>query len=386
MSSAASYSHTDVQRMAQRVRPIGVSIFSEMSRLAIEHNAVNLSQGFPDFAAPEWLKEAAQQAIRSDINQYALSQGAPRIRKAIAAKAERTMGLLFDPDREITVTNGATEAIYDCIQALINPGDEVIIFEPYYDSYVPAVEIAGGVPRFVTLRPPDWNFSEQDLAGLFSSKTRAVIVNTPHNPTGKVFSEAELELIARLCIRHDALAITDEVYEHLVYDGNRHISLATLPGMRERTVTINSAAKTFSITGWKIGYVIAPPDLTEALRRIHQFVTFCSSAPFQDAVALALETAEERDYYSSLARDYTSRLDKLFLALDQAGLKPIRPQGTFFVMSDISGLGFEDDVQFARYFTSEVGVACIPPSAFYQDPKEGAGLARWCFAKRDETL
>jgi aspartate/methionine/tyrosine aminotransferase len=376
----------DIARMARRVHPIGVSIFSEMSRLALEHQAVNLSQGFPDFPAPDWLKEAAQEAIARDINQYAISHGATRLRKAIVAKAGRRMGINFDENREVTVTSGATEAIFDSLQALINPGDEVIVFEPYYDSYVPGIQIAGGVPRYVTLRPPDWRFDRDHLISLFNDRTRAILVNTPHNPTGKVFGMDELNLIADLCRRYNVLAITDEVYEHLVFDDNRHVSLATLPGMRERTVTINSVAKTFSVTGWKLGYVLAPPDLSDAIRRIHQFVTFASASPLQEAVAIAIESAEERGYYNTLHAEYTARLDKLASYLQVAGLKPIRPQGTFFIMSDISHLGFEDDVHFAKYMTAEVGVACIPPSAFYQHPVGGANLARWCFAKRDATL
>lgn len=385
-SQPVQYSPDDLARMARRVHPIGVSVFSEMSRLAAEHNAVNLSQGFPDFPAPDWLKEAAQSAIGRDINQYAMSQGAPRLRKAIAAKTEQRMGVRFDEQREITVTNGATEAIFDIIQALINPGDEVIVFEPFYDSYVPSIEIAGGLPRFAQIRPPDWRFDNDQLPSLFSDRTRAIIINTPHNPTGKVFSLEELELIADLCKRYDVLAITDEVYEHLVFDGNKHVSIASLPGMRERTVTINSAAKTFSITGWKVGYVLAPPDLSEALRRIHQFVTFCTVSPMQEAIAVALESAESRGYYKDLQAAYVARMEKLYASLERARLNPIRPQGTFFIMSDISGLDFKDDVEFARYMTAEVGVACIPPSAFYHDPSDGADLCRWCFAKKDETL
>jgi N-succinyldiaminopimelate aminotransferase len=372
--------------MARRVQTIGVSVFSEMSRLALEHNAVNLSQGFPDFPTPEWLKEAAVASIRRDINQYAISHGAARLRKAIADKTERWTGLSFDENTEITVTNGATEAIYDVIQALVDPGDEVIVFEPFYDSYVPSIVFAGGIPRYVTLRAPDWSFDEAHLASLFNVKTRAIIINTPHNPTGKVYSRDELELIAELCKRHDAIAITDEVYEHLTFDGNKHTYLAALPGMRDRTVTISSASKTFSVTGWKVGYVLAQPLYSDALRRYHQFVTFCSVAPMQDAVAFAFEQADEIGYYEQFAQEYTGRLEKLMGALDAAGLKPIRPQGTFFIMSDISGLGFNDDLEFARYMTAEVGVACIPPSSFYSNPQDGASLARWCFAKRDETL
>ncbi len=373
-------------RMAQRVRPIGVSIFSEMSRLAMEHKAVNLSQGFPDFETPDWIKEAAREAISRNINQYAISNGSVRLRRAVARKSERTMGISWHEDREVTVTNGCTEAIFDVIQALVNPGDEVIVFEPYYNSYVPSIEIAGGLPRFVTLRAPDWSFNHEELIAAFNSKTRAIIINTPHNPTGKVFSEEEMLFIANLCRQHDALAITDEVYEHLIFDGATHVYMASLPGMRDRTVTMSSASKTFSVTGWKAGWVVAAPDLTDALRRVHQFVTYCSAAPLQEAVAIALEEAEGNGYYEKFVEDYTPRLDLLQSYLEEAGLNPIRPQGTFFVMSDISGLGFDDDVQFARYMTAEVGVACIPPSAFYSTSDDGKQLARWCFAKRDETL
>jgi aspartate/methionine/tyrosine aminotransferase len=378
--------NSQAARMALRAQPIGVSIFSEMSKLALEHGAVNLSQGFPDFPAPEWLKEAAREAITRDVNQYAISQGAARLRKALARKTEEWTGLTFDENTEITVTNGATEAIYDIIQALIDPGDEVIVFEPFYDSYVPAINIAGGTPRFVTLKAPDWRFDEAQLTGAFNTKTRAIIVNTPHNPTGKVYSRGEMELIADLCRRFDAIAITDEVYEHLTFDGNEHIYMAALPGMRDHTVTISSASKTFSVTGWKVGYVIAQPVYTDALRRIHQFVTFCSAAPLQDAVAFGFEEAGGMDYYAQFQREYDARLEKLMSALGTAGLKPIRPQGTFFIMSDISELGFANDMEFARYMTAEVGVACVPPSSFYSNPEDGAGLVRWCFAKSDVTL
>ncbi|MEO8285605.1 MAG: methionine aminotransferase [Chloroflexota bacterium] len=386
MTQSAQRTPMDLSRMAKRVHPIGESIFSEMSRLAVEHQAVNLSQGFPDFPTPDWLKEAAQEAIGRNINQYAMSQGSLRLRKAVARKAERLMGIAWDDTREITVTNGATEAIFDVIQALVNPGDEVIVFEPFYDSYVPSVEIAGGTARYITLQAPDWTFDRDRLAALFNDRTRAIIINTPHNPTGKVFTQEEMDFIASLCHKHEVLAITDEVYEHLVFDGNKHIYMASLPGMRDRTVTISSASKTFSVTGWKAGYVLAAPDLTEALRRVHQFVTFCSAAPLQEAVAIAIENAETNSYYADLQRDYAARLEKLSGALERAGLRPIRPQGTFFIMSDIRGLGFADDVAFARYMATEVGVACIPPSAFYSSSNEGTMLARWCFAKRDDTL
>ncbi len=386
MTTPIQPSPISTARMAGRVQAIEVSIFSEMSRLAVEHNAVNLSQGFPDFPTPDWLKAAAQEAIGVNINQYAPSHGSARLRKAISLKTEQWMGLHFDEDTEVTVTSGATEAIYDTIQALINPGDEVIVFEPFYDSYVPAIEIAGGIPKFITLQPPRWTYSAAQLEALFSDRTRAIIINTPHNPTGKVFTQDELGHIAELCNRFDVLAITDEVYEHLVYSGHKHISIATLPGMRERTVTISSASKTFCVTGWKVGYVLAPPDISDALRRIHQYITFCSASPLQDAVAMAFETADERSYYDELLTSYTGRLEKLSTTLEKAGLKPIPTQGTFFIMSDISSLGFASDVDFAKYMTTKVGVACIPPSAFYSDAPKAPALARWCFAKRDETL
>lgn len=373
-------------RMARRVHPIGVSIFSEMSRLALEHKAVNLSQGFPDFETPAWIKEAARDAIARDINQYAMDAGAPRLRKAIVRKSERTMGITWDENREVTVTSGCAEAIFDVIQSLVNPGDEVIVFEPFYDTYVPAIEIAGGKPVFITLQAPDWHFDRAELLEAANSKTRAIVINTPHNPTGKVFTREELGFIADLCKQYNIIAITDEVYEHLVYDDNKHTYIASLPGMRDRTVTLSSASKSFSVTGWKIGWVVASADLIDALRRIHQLVVFCSAAPLQEAIAIALEEAETNGYYDTFVEEYTPRLDLLHSYLERAGLNPIRPQGTFFIMSDISQLGFKDDLEFARYMTAEVGVACIPPSAFYATSDEGKRLARWCFAKRDQTL
>ena len=370
--------------MAQRVRGFGTTIFAEMTALANQHQAVNLGQGFPDFAAPSFLKEAAQAAIAADINQYAPSTGRPRLRQAIAAKMARHYGRSIDPDSELTVTHGATEAIFATILGLVDPEDEIIIFEPFYDSYVPNVKIAGGIPRFYTLRPPTWSIDLDELATLFSEKTKLIIINTPHNPTGKVFTPAELAGIAYLCQQYDVIALLDEVYEHIIFDGGSHYSLATLPGMADRCLTVSSLGKTFSVTGWKIGWAIANPGLIQALYRGHQFMTFCGAAPLQEAAAIALETDD--GYYQKLVQDYEMRRDFLTDVLQEVGLRPLKPQGTYFVMVDIRDFGFTDDVAFCRYLTTEIGVAAIPPSAFYQNPADGAKLARFAFCKSQSVL
>jgi len=370
--------------MAQRVAGFGTTIFTEMTALANEHQAINLGQGFPDFAAPAFMKEAAVAAIEADVNQYAPANGRPRLRQAIAQKVHDFYGLEANPDTEITVLHGATEAIFATILGLVNPGDEVIVFEPFYDSYVPAIQMAGGVPRFYTLRPPTWQIDEAELSALFSSKTKLIIINTPHNPTGKVFTQAELALIARLCRQHDVLAMTDEVYEHLVFDGQQHQPLASLPGMANRTIMISSLGKTFSVTGWKVGWTVAPPELTRAIFRAHQFMTFCGAAPLQEAAVTAV--SQPASFYTELTEFYTRKRDFLLDALTSAGLTPIVPSGTYFIMVDISHLGFANDVAFCRYLTSEIGVAAIPPSAFFHNPADGAGLARFAFCKEDKTL
>jgi aspartate/methionine/tyrosine aminotransferase len=357
-----------------------------MSRLAVQHGAVNLGQGFPDFPGPSFVKEAAKAAIDADLNQYAVSHGAPRLRAAIARTWEDRYGEPIDADRQITVTSGATEAIYDAIQALVDPGDEVIAFEPFYDSYLPSVIMAGGVLRTVTLQPPRWEFDREELVATFGPRTRILLLNTPHNPTGKVFSQRELEVIAELCQRWDVAAITDEVYERILFDGAVHVPLATIPGMAERTLTINSTGKTFSMTGWKVGYAVGPPGLNAALRAVHQFVTFASATPFQDAMALALEEATALGYYAELAQGYVQRRDTLRAVLEEAGLPTLLVGGAYFLMADISGMGFADDVAFCRWLTEEVGVAAVPPSAFYLDPTRAPLLARFCFAKREETI
>jgi aspartate/methionine/tyrosine aminotransferase len=370
--------------MAQRVSNFGNSIFFEMTNLANQHQAVNLGQGFPDFPGPDFIKEAGIAAIQAEVNQYAPGSGRVSLREAIAEKMARHYGLPVDPASEVIVTHGATEAIFATILGLVDPGDEVIIFEPFYDSYLPAVQIAGGIPRTYVLRPPNWAIDMDRLAGLFSDKTKLILINTPHNPTGKVYSESELRIIADLCHEYEVLAVTDEVYEHIIFDGYTHCPMATLPGMAGRSVTISSIGKTFSVTGWKVGWAIAAPELVRAIFRVHQFMTYCGAAPLQEGAATALRIAN--DYYADLAAMYRQNRDFLLDALREAGLKPITPHGTYFVMVDISELGFPDDVAFCRHLTTEIGVAAIPPSAFYQDPADGATLARFAFCKTRQTL
>jgi aspartate/methionine/tyrosine aminotransferase len=361
-------------------------VFTEMSRLAHEYGAVNLGQGFPDFPGPSFVKEAAKVAIDADLNQYAVSFGAPRLRAAIASTWEDRYGSALDSEREITVTSGATEAIYDAIQALTGPGDEVVVFEPFYDSYLPSAVMAGASLRAIALRAPDWTFDPDEAAAAFGPRTRVLLLNTPHNPTGKVFTRVELEILARLCQEWDVVAITDEVYERILFDGAEHVPLATLPGMWDRTLTINSTGKTFSMTGWKIGYAVGPAGLNAALRTVHQFVTFASATPFQEAMAVALEEAPARGYYDRLRLDYEHRRDALRAALAEAGLPTLPVNGAYFLMADVSGSGFADDVAFCRWLTTEVGVAAVPPSAFSLDPTRAPLLARFSFAKSEETI
>jgi aspartate/methionine/tyrosine aminotransferase len=370
----------------EKIRGFGTSVFSEMSRLAVQHGAVNLGQGFPDFPGPDFVKEAAKTAIDADLNQYAIGHGSPRLRQAVAAAWVRNYGREIDPDREVTVTSGATEAIFDIVQALIGPGDELITFEPFYDSYLPSTILAGGTLQPVRLHPPGWHFDRDELAEAFNSRTKVILLNTPHNPTGKVFSREELKLVSSLCQEHDVVAVTDEVYERIVYDNAEHVSLATLPGMWERTLVLNSTGKTFSMTGWKIGFAVGAPGLNAALRAVHQFVTFASATPFQDAMAHAIEMAEGIGYYDELNRAYHDRRNLLKRELHDASLRTLPVAGSYYLMADISDLGFKNVVDFCTFLTSEVGVAAVPPSAFYLDPSTAPLLARFCFAKRDETL
>ena len=371
---------------SSRVRGFGTSIFSEMSRLANQHGAVNLGQGFPDFPGPDFVKEAAKAAIDADLNQYAISHGSPRLRAAIAGDWEARFGRTIDQDAEITVTSGATEAIYDAIQALTNPGDEIVVFEPFYDSYPPSATMAGAALRPVALRPPDWAFDRDEVAAAFGPRTKLLLLNTPHNPTGKVFTRDEMAFLAELCQRWDVVVVTDEVYERILFDGAEHVPLATLPGMWERTLTISSTGKTFSMTGWKIGYAVGPAHLNAALRAVHQFVTFATATPFQDAMAGALETATDRGYYGQLATEYAARRDALRDALEAAGLPTLPVAGAYFLMANVAHFGFESDVAFCRWLTREIGVAAVPPSAFYANPARAPLLARFCFAKRAETI
>jgi aminotransferase len=360
------------------------SVIREMTRLAHLHGAVNLSQGFPDFAAPEEVKEAARRAVSSDINQYAITWGARVLREAIAAKFEALYGVPVDPEREITVTCGSTEAIVASLLAILDPGDEAVVFEPFYENYGPDAILSGAVPRFVKLRPPDWSFDPGELARAFGPRTRAIVVNTPHNPTGKVFTRAELETIADLCRRHDAVALTDEIYEHIVYDGARHVPIATLPGMKERTITINGMSKTYAVTGWRVGWAIAPAPLTNAIRKVHDFLTVGAAAPLQEAGAVALRLPGE--YYKELADGYDRRRKRMLEILDRAGFRTFRPSGAYYVMTDITDLTRDDDVAFSRHMVEEVRVAVVPGSSFYSDPRDGRRQVRFAFCKKDETL
>ncbi len=360
------------------------SVIREMTRLAMEYDAINLAQGFPDFPAPEEIKQAAIEAIRADINQYAITWGARAFREAIAEKVRWYLGLEVDPEREITVTCGSTEAMIASMMAIVDPGDEVIIFEPFYENYGPDAILAEARPRYVPLYPPDWCFDPDELRAAFTPRTKAIVINTPNNPTGKVFTREELEQIAALCQEWDVIAITDEIYEHILYDGAEHIAIATLPGMRERTITINGLSKTYSVTGWRVGYAIAPPEITSAIRKVHDFLTVGAAAPLQEAGAIALRLP--RSYYEQLAAEYTARRDRLLRALEAAGFGVYKPRGAYYIMTDISRFGFEDDVTFAHYLVREIGVAVVPGSSFYEDPERGRQQVRFCFCKTEATL
>jgi len=360
------------------------SVIREMTRLALEHGAVNLAQGFPDFPAPSEVKEAAVRAIRSDINQYPITWGAREFRCAVAERFEHNTHLAVDPEREVTVCCGATEAMIASLLAILNPGDEIIVFEPFYENYGPDAIICGARTRYVSLTPPDWRFDPQELAAAFNERTRALVLNTPNNPTGKVFTLAELECIAEQCREWDAYALTDEIYQFMVYDGFRHVSLATLPGMRERTITINGMSKTYAVTGWRVGYAIGPPLVSDAIRKMHDFLTVAAAAPLQEAGITALRLPEE--YYRKLCADYVARRDRLMAGLERAGFRCFKPQGTYYIMTDISGFGFPNDVEFARYLLEEIGVAAVPGSSFYSRAALGAQQVRFAFCKSDATL
>jgi aspartate/methionine/tyrosine aminotransferase len=360
------------------------SVIREMTRLALEHGAMNLAQGFPDFAAPAEVKEAARRAIAADVNQYAITWGAREFRQAVAERFERDTGLAIDPEREITVTCGATEAMIASLLAVVDPGEEVVVFEPFYENYGPDAIICGAVPRFVRLRPPDWKFDPDELRAAVNDRTRAVILNTPNNPTGKVFSREELGLIAEAVLGSNAYVVTDEIYQYMTYDGARHISMATIPGMRERTITLNALSKTYSVTGWRVGYAIAAPEVTNAIRKMHDFLTVGAAAPLQEAGVTALRMPE--DYYRRLAVEYERRRDRMLESLTEAGFGCYKPRGAYYIMTDISGFRFPSDVEFAGYLVREIGVAVVPGSSFYSDPDAGGQQVRFCFSKMDATL
>ena len=369
---------------SQKAAQFTESVIREMTRLSNEHGAVNLSQGFPDFAAPEAVKTAARDAIVADINQYAVTWGARPLREAVAREFTRRYGVAVDPDTQVTVCCGATEAMMATMLATLDPGDEVVVFEPFYENYGPDAILSGAVPRYVTLHEPDWTVDPDALAAAFNDRTGAIIINTPNNPTGKVFTREELTTIAELCQRWDVLAITDEIYEHIIYDGYRHVPMAAIEGMADRTVTLNSLSKTYSVTGWRVGWAIAPPGLTGAIRKVHDFLTVGAAAPLQEAGAVALSFPET--YYAELAAGYQRRRDMLLALIEPRGFVCFTPRGAYYVMTDIGGFGFADDVEFSRYLVQEVGVAVVPGSSFYHDPALGRTKVRFTFCKRDETL
>jgi aminotransferase len=377
-------------RLSAKAGRFSESVIREMTRHALAHGAVNLAQGFPDFPCPEEIKEAACRAIRGDVNQYAITWGAKGFREALAAKTGRFTGVEIDPEREITVTCGSTEAMIAALLAVVDPGDEVIVFEPFYENYGPDAVLCGATPRFVPLRPllddggRAWDFDPDELRRAFGPRTRAVILNTPNNPTGKVFSRAELGQIAALCIEHDCLAITDEIYEHITFDGHEHVPISTFPGMRERTITISGLSKTYSVTGWRIGYAIAPPALTAGIRKVHDFLTVGAAAPLQEAGVTALSLPEA--YYRGLADLYRAKRDRFVPVLERAGFRCFPPAGAYYVMADISGLTKLDASAFALELVRDPGVAVVPGPSFFSRPGDGRSLVRFCFCKRDETL
>ncbi len=373
-----------VLRTSGKAAALTESVIREMTRLALDHDAINLAQGFPDFPAPEEVKRAACAAIEADVNQYPITWGAAPLREALADKYRSTYGMAADPETEICVTCGATEAMAATVIGIADPGDEVVVFEPFYENYGADAIIAGAMPRYVTLHEPDWTFDEAELAAAFSDRTRIIILNNPGNPTGKVFTAEELAVISRLCQKHDVIAVSDEIYEHITYDGARHIPIATVPGLENRSVTISALSKSYSVTGWRVGWTIAPPELTDAIRRVHDFLTVGAPAPLQEAgeVAVRLPPA----YYEQLRADYAERRELMLGILERAGLRPIWPSGAYYTMTDSSVLGFDDDVAAARAMVAGARVATVPGSSFYSRPELGAARLRFSFPKRLETL
>jgi aspartate/methionine/tyrosine aminotransferase len=375
--------------LSDKVEHFTESVIREMTRQAMLYGAVNLAQGFPDFPAPAEIKQAAQQAVAADVNQYAITWGAKNLRNAIARQMGVWQGISVDPEKEVTVCCGSTEAMISTLLAVCNAGDEIVIFEPFYENYGPDSVLSGAKPKFVKLRPPkddrsEWTFDEKELRRAFDKNTKAIIVNTPNNPTGKVFTREELELIRDLCVEFNVLAITDEIYEHILYDGTRHISMVSIDGMRDRTVTINGMSKTYSVTGWRVGWAVAPEKITNAIRKVHDFLTVGAPAPLQEAGSAALSLPPE--YYAKLAERYRSRRDHLMPALTAAGFRCFRPRGAYYVMTDISAFGFDNDIAFAQHLVQKIGVATVPGSSFYRDPRDGAKQIRFAFCKKPETL
>lgn len=378
--TASDLSH----RLADRVSYFNESVIREMTRMANRYGAINLAQGMPDFETPQEIKDAACRAIQDGNNQYAITWGAPVLREAIAAKALAFNGIACEPDKHITVCCGATETMMATLLAVINPGDEVIVFQPFYENYGPDGLISGATQRFVKLHEPDWSLDRQQLTDAFNEKTKAIIINTPGNPTGKVFTREELGFIADLCMKHDVLAITDEIYEHIILTDQEHISMASLPGMADRTVTISGLSKTFSVTGWRLGYAIAPEAITAGIRRVHDFLTVGAPHPLQVAGAAAMKLPAS--YYAKLKTDYRRRGAILLPYLKQAGFRFEAPAGAYYVMTDISSFGAADDVSFVRHLVQDIGVAAVPGSSFYSPRSEGSQKVRFMFAKKDQTL
>ena len=369
--------------LARRTEGFTESVIREMTRRSAVHGGINLAQGFPNFPAPAAVKDAAKRAIDADVNQYAITWGSKSLRDALSRTYADLYSMQVDPETMLTVTCGATEAMISTLLAIVDPGDEVIVLEPFYENYGPDTDIAGAKPVYVALRPPQNVFDPDELRASFTPRTKAIIVNTPNNPTGRVFTRQELELIASLCVEHDVIAITDEIYEHIRYDGP-HIPMATLPGMRDRTVTISGASKTFSVTGWRVGWIVAAPELTAGIRKVHDFVTVGAPAPLQEAVAAGL--ALGRPYYDTLSEEYRARRDILVPALEAAGFAPRQPEGAYYVLCDITPFGFDDDTSFAHWLVSKVGVAGVPGSSFYSQPELGRHLIRFTFCKTHDVL
>ena len=375
---------TTRRRESRKAAQFTESVIREMTRLSMQHGGVNLAQGFPDFPAPAEVKEAAVEAIRRDINQYAITWGAKSLRNALAERYRSLYGMDVDPERHLTVACGSTEAMIATMLAVVDPGEEVIVFEPFYENYGPDTILSGAVPRYVRLQEPDWSIDEDALRAAVTGRTRAIIVNTPQNPSGKVFSREELSKIAALCIEHDLIAFTDEIYEFITYDDARHIPIATLPGMVERTVTISGLSKSYSVTGWRVGWAVASEEMSAAIRKVHDFLTVGAAAPLQEAGAAALRLPET--YYQELRAGYEERRDLLLSGLAEVGFRCFEPAGAYYVMTDISGFGFPDDVAFARHLVETVGVAAVPGSSFYADPAAGSQRIRFTFCKNRETL